>query len=79
MFSYDVKEMSLFFSIKQLRSKEILMILHLKSGQDIMINFVLDIESDLEVVTCVPKTVQIPEEIKSEKIKFSLEQVIFDY
>ena len=79
MFTYDVKEMSLFFSIKQLRSKEILMILHLKSGQDIMINFVLDIESDLEVVTCVPKTVQIPEEIKSEKIKFSLEQVIFDY
>ena len=66
MFTYDVKEMSLFFSEKQLRSKKILMILHLKSGQDIKINFVLNIESDLEIVTCVPKTVQIPEEIKLE-------------
>lgn len=65
MFTYDVKEMSLYFSVKQSRSKKFLMILHLKSGQDIKINFVLDIESDLEVVTCVPETVEIPEEIKS--------------
>ena len=69
MFTYDVKEMNLFFSVEQLRSKKILMILHLKSGQDIKINFVLDRESDLEVVTCVPKSIQMPEEIKS-KLKF---------
>ena len=69
MFTYDVKEMNLFFSVEQLRSKKILMILHLKSGQDIKINFDLDRESDLEVLTCVPKSIQMPEEIKS-KLKF---------